>query len=138
MGVIPIVNENDSVSSVEIESGHHKVLGDNDTLSAIVARLCEADLLILMTDIDGLYDSDPRKNPDAKLISRVHEITPDIEAMAGGAGSVHGTGGMATKIAAAKIALDAGFEMVITNSENVENLYDIVEGRPVGTRFIGN
>ena len=138
MGVIPIVNENDSVSSVEIESGHHKVLGDNDTLSAIVARLCEADLLILMTDIDGLYDSDPRKNPDAKLISRVHEITPDIEAMAGGAGSVHGTGGMATKIAAAKIALDAGFEMVITNSENVENLYDIVEGKPVGTRFIGN
>lgn len=138
MGVIPVVNENDSVSSVEIESGHHKVLGDNDTLSAIVARLCEADLLILMTDIDGLYDSDPRKNPDAKLISRVHEITPDIEAMAGGAGSVHGTGGMATKIAAAKIALDAGFEMVITNSENVENLYDIVEGKPVGTRFIGN
>ena len=138
MGVIPIVNENDSVSSVEIESGHHKVLGDNDTLSAIVARLCEADLLILMTDIDGLYDSDPRKNPDAKLISRVHEITPDIEAMAGGAGTVHGTGGMATKIAAAKIALDAGFEMVITNSENVENLYDIVEGRLVGTRFIGN
>ncbi len=138
MGVIPIVNENDSVSSVEIESGHHKVLGDNDTLSAIVARLCEADLLILMTDIDGLYDSDPRKNPDAKLISRVHEITPDIEAMAGGAGSVHGTGGMATKIAAAKIALDAGFEMVITNSENVENLYDIVEGKHVGTRFIGN
>lgn len=137
MGVIPIVNENDSVSSVEIESGHHKVLGDNDTLSAIVARLCEADLLILMTDIDGLYDSDPRKNPDAKLISRVHEITPNIEAMAGGAGTVHGTGGMATKIAAAKIALDAGFEMVITNSENVENLYDIVEGRPVGTRFIG-
>lgn len=138
MGVIPVVNENDSVSSVEIESGHHKVLGDNDTLSAIVARLCEADLLILMTDIDGLYDSDPRKNPDAKLISRVHEITPDIEAMAGGAGSVHGTGGMATKIAAAKIALDAGFEMVITNSENVENLYDIVEGKPVGTRFVGN
>ena len=138
MGVIPIVNENDSVSSVEIESGHHKVLGDNDTLSAIVARLCEADLLILMTDIDGLYDSDPRKNPEAKLISRVHEITPDIEAMAGGAGTVHGTGGMATKITAAKIALDAGFEMVITNSENVENLYDIVEGRPVGTRFIGN
>lgn len=138
MGVIPIVNENDSVSSVEIESGHHKVLGDNDTLSAIVARLCEADLLILMTDIDGLYDSDPRKNSDAKLISRVHEITPDIEAMAGGAGTVHGTGGMATKIAAARIALDAGFEMVITNSENVENLYDIAEGKPVGTRFIGN
>ena len=135
LGVIPIVNENDSVSSVEIESGHHKVLGDNDTLSAIVARLCDADLLILMTDIDGLYDSDPRKNPDAKLISEVHEISPDIEAMAGGAGTVHGTGGMTTKISAARIALDAGIEMVITNSSNIENIYDIVDGKSVGTRF---
>lgn len=136
MGVIPIVNENDSVSSVEIESGHHKVLGDNDTLSAIVARLCEADLLILMSDIDGLYDSDPRKNPDARLISRVNEITPEIAAMAGGAGTTHGTGGMATKLSAAKIALEAGFEMVITNSDRVENLYDIVDGRDIGTRFV--
>ena len=135
MGVIPIVNENDSVSSVEIESGHHKVLGDNDTLSAIVARLCNADLLILMTDIDGLYDADPRKNPDAKLISEVHEISPEIEAMAGGAGTVHGTGGMATKLSAAKIALEAGLEMVITNSNNIENIYDIAEGRNVGTKF---
>lgn len=136
MGVIPIVNENDSVSSAEIESGHHKVLGDNDTLSAIVARLCHADLLILMSDIDGLYDSDPRKDPEAKLIHEVDEITPEIEAMAGGAGTLRGTGGMATKIAAARIALDSGFEMVITNSENVENLYDIADGKPVGTRFI--
>ena len=135
MGVIPIVNENDSVSSVEIESGHHKVLGDNDTLSAIVARLCEADLLILMSDIDGLYDCDPRKNPDARLIERVQEITPEIEAMAGGAGTAHGTGGMATKLSAARIALEAGFEMVITNSDRVENIYDIVEGKNVGTRF---
>lgn len=138
MGVIPIVNENDSVSSVEIESGHHKVLGDNDTLSAIVARLCEADLLILMSDIDGLYDSDPRKNPHARLISRVNEITPEIAAMAGGAGSAHGTGGMATKLSAAKIALESGFEMVITNSDRIENLYDIVEGKEVGTRFAKN
>ncbi len=135
MGVIPIVNENDSVSSVEIESGHHKVLGDNDTLSAIVARLCEADLLILMSDIDGLYDSDPRKNPDARLISRVTEITPEILAMAGGAGTAHGTGGMATKLSAAGIALESGFEMVITNSDRVENIYDIVEGKNIGTRF---
>ena len=135
MGVIPIVNENDSVSSAEIESGRHKVLGDNDTLSAIVARLCGADMLVLMSDIDGLYDSDPRRNPDAKLIHEVHEITPGIQAMAGGAGTVHGTGGMATKIAAAKIALESGFEMVIANSNNVENLYSIAEGRSVGTRF---
>lgn len=135
MGVIPIVNENDSVSSVEIESGHHKVLGDNDTLSAIVAKLCNADLLILMSDIDGLYDSDPRKNPDAKLISEVNELTPDILSMGGGAGTVHGTGGMATKLAAAQIAMDSGFEMIITNSENVENLYEIMDGKPVGTRF---
>lgn len=136
LGVIPIVNENDSVSSLEIESGRHKVLGDNDTLSAVVAKLCNADLLILMTDIDGLYDSDPRKNPDAKLISEVNEITPEISAMAGGAGTVHGTGGMATKISAARIALEAGFEMVITNSEDVENLYRIADGRHAGTRFI--
>lgn len=136
LGVIPIVNENDSVSSVEIESGRHKVLGDNDTLSAVVAKLCNADLLVLMTDIDGLYDSDPRKYPDARLITEVNEITPEISAMAGGAGTVHGTGGMATKIAAAKIALDAGFEMIITNSEDVENLYRIADGKPAGTRFI--
>ena len=135
LGVIPIVNENDSVSSVEIESGHHKVLGDNDTLSAIVARLCKADLLILMTDIDGLYDSDPRKNPDAHLISEVHEITPEILAMAGGAGTTHGTGGMTTKLTAAQIALDAGFEMAIVNSDRVENIYDVAEGRKAGTIF---
>ena len=135
LGVIPIVNENDSVSSVEIESGHHKVLGDNDTLSAIVAKLCDADLLILMTDIEGLYDSDPRKNPEARLISEVHEITPEIISMAGGAGTVHGTGGMTTKLSAARIALDAGFEMAIVNSDRVENIYDAAEGLPVGTRF---
>lgn len=137
MGVIPIVNENDSVSSVEIESGHHKVLGDNDTLSAIVARLCGADLLILMSDIEGLYDKDPRKYPDAKLIHEVNEITPEILEMAGGAGTAHGTGGMATKLAAARIAIDTGFDMVITNNDNIDNIYDIVEGRSVGTLFKG-
>ena len=135
MGVIPIVNENDSVSSVEIESGHHKVLGDNDTLSAIVASLCRADLLILMSDIDGLYDSNPRTSENARLISEVNEITPEIMAMAGGAGTEHGTGGMATKISAAQIALRAGIEMVIINSDNIENLYDAVDKKAVGTRF---
>ena len=89
-----MVNENDSVSSAEIETGQHKVLGDNDTLSAIVAKLCRADLLILVSDIDGLYSADPRKNPDAKLIHRVETITPEILKMAGGAGTRRGTGGM--------------------------------------------
>lgn len=135
MGVIPIVNENDSVSSVEIESGHHKVLGDNDTLSAIVAKLCGADLLIIMSDIDGLFDSDPRKNPDAKLIQEVTEITPEIREMAGGAGTEHGTGGMVTKLSAAQIATAAGTDMIIINSNNIDNLYDVFEGKQVGTRF---
>ena len=136
MGVIPIVNENDSVTSAEIESGHHKVLGDNDTLSAIVAKLTGADLLILMSDIDGLYDSDPRKNPDARLLHDVIEITPQIMEMAGGAGTQHGTGGMVTKISAAKIAVEAGIDMIIINSDNIDNLYALTEGRTVGTRFI--
>ena len=135
MGVIPIVNENDSVSSAEIEVGHHKLLGDNDTLSAIVARLTHADLLILMSDIEGLYSADPRQNPDARLLHEVHELSPAIMQMAGGAGTLRGTGGMQTKLAAARIAMDAGFDMVITNNKRVENLYDIVEGKPVGTRF---
>jgi glutamate 5-kinase len=135
MGVIPIVNENDSVSSAEIEVGHHKILGDNDTLSAIVARLTHADLLILMSDIEGLYSADPRQNPDARLLHEVHELSPAIMQMAGGAGTLRGTGGMQTKLAAARIAMDAGFDMVITNNKCVENLYDIVEGKPVGTRF---
>ena len=89
MGVIPVVNENDSVSSAEIETGHHKVLGDNDTLSAIVAKLCKADLLVLLSDIDGLYDADPKTHPNAKLLHHVEELTPEIYEMAGGAGSWH-------------------------------------------------
>ena len=87
MGVIPVVNENDSVSSAEIETGRHKVLGDNDTLSAIVAELCRADLLVLLSDIDGLYDADPKTHPEAKLLHQVTELTPEILEMAGGAGS---------------------------------------------------
>ena len=135
MGVIPVVNENDSVSSAEIESGHHKVFGDNDTLSAIVAELCGADLLVLLSDIDGLYTADPRKNADATLISEVHELTPEILALAGKAGSSRGTGGMETKLRAAGIATASGCDMIIANGASPELLYDIFDGKAVGTRF---
>ena len=123
LGCIPIVNENDSVSSAEIETGHAKVLGDNDTLSAIVAGLCKADLLILLSDIDGLYDSDPHQNPD------------EIQALAGGKGSKWGTGGMVTKITAAQRAMSHGIDMVIANGSRMEDLYGIVAGEDIGTRF---
>lgn len=99
MGVIPVVNENDTVETQELEG---KNFGDNDTLSAVVAGLCGAQGLVILTDIDGLYDSDPRKNPQARRIPRVEEITPAVEELAGGAGSTRGTGGMATKLKAAK------------------------------------
>ena len=135
--VIPVVNENDSVSSAEIETGKCKVLGDNDTLSAIVARLCGADLLVLMSDIDGLYDADPRSHPDARLIHQVDAITPELRAMAGGAGTWRGTGGMATKLNAAELAMEAGIDMVIANGSNMEALYDIAEGKNIGTGFKG-
>ena len=138
LGIIPVVNENDSVSSAEIETGRHKVLGDNDTLSAIVAALCEADLLVLLSDIDGLYDADPRSRPDAKLLHRVEALTPEILDMAGGAGTWRGTGGMATKLSAAKIAMEAGCDMVITNGARMEDLYGVVDGGDIGTRFVSN
>ena len=136
MRVIPVVNENDSVSSAEIETGRHKVLGDNDTLSAIVAKLCHADLLVLLSDIDGLYSADPHTHPDATLIHRVESLTPEILEMAGGAGSWRGTGGMSTKLAAASVAMGAGCDMVITNGTRMEDLYGIVEGQDIGTRFL--
>ena len=136
MGVIPVVNENDSVSSAEIETGRHKVLGDNDTLSAIVARLCQADLLVLLSDIDGLYDADPKSNPQARLLHHVTALTPEILEMAGGAGTWRGTGGMATKLSAARIAMEAGFDMVIANGARMDDLYPIVEGQTIGTRFL--
>nr|WP_326185228.1 glutamate 5-kinase [uncultured Oscillibacter sp.] len=138
MGVVPVVNENDSVSSAEIETGHHKVLGDNDTLSAIVAELCRADLLVLLSDIDGLYDADPKTHPGSKLLHQVRELTPEILKMAGGAGTWRGTGGMATKLSAARIAITAGCDMVITNGARMEDLYGIVEGRDIGTRFVAS
>lgn len=136
LGVIPVVNENDSVSSAEIETGHHKVLGDNDTLSAMVAALCGADLLVLLSDIDGLYSADPRSCPEAALLPEIRELTPEILNMGGGAGTARGTGGMATKLSAAKIAMESGCDMVITNGSRPRELYEIVAGTPIGTRFI--
>ena len=135
LGCIPVVNENDSVSSAEIETGRAKVLGDNDTLSAIVARLCRADLLVLLSDIDGLYDKDPHRYPDAKLVSLVTEVTDELRAAAGGAGTARGTGGMQTKLDAAQLATSAGVDMVIANGTRPEKLYDIAMGADVGTRF---
>ncbi len=129
LGALPIINENDTVSTAEI------AVGDNDTLGAIVAKGAEADLLVLLTDIDGLYTADPRKDPDAKLVSVVSEITPELLATAGGKGSALGTGGMATKLSAAKLCLDAGISTVIANGDDPEKLYDIIEGKSVGTIF---
>lgn len=135
-GVIPIVNENDSISTAEIETGDSKVLGDNDTLSAVVGKLCQADLLVILSDIDAFYDSDPRENPDAQSIRLVTSINDELVQAAQGAGSWRGTGGMQTKLEAARIAMDAGFDTVITHGAFPENLYRILEGEEVGTRFV--
>ena len=113
------------------------VIGDNDTLAAIVAREIGADLLILLSDIDGLYTADPRRDEHASLIPLVEEITPEIMALGGGNGTSLGTGGMATKLRAAQIAVGAGVDMIVANGENPAILYDILEGKPVGTRFTG-
>lgn len=135
-GIIPIVNENDSVAVDEIESGVNRVFGDNDTLSAMVGELVRADLLIILTDIGGFYDSDPRKNSNAKRISIIKEITPEIEQYAGGVGSSRGTGGMITKLAAAKIASSAGIDMVIANGEDPNVIFKILDGEDVGSVFL--
>ena len=132
--IVPIVNENDTVSIDEIENIVR--FGDNDNLSAIVAQLVSADLLIILSDIDGFYDSDPRKNPDSQLIKTVEEITPELEACAGGAGSSLGTGGMATKLTAAKRATSARCNMVLANGDNPSILMDITSGKEIGTLFI--
>lgn len=130
MGVIPVVNENDTVATYEIE------IGDNDTLSAIVAALVDADLLILLSDIDGLYSDDPRKNPDAKFIDVVEELTPELFEMGKkSTGSGVGTGGMSTKLIAARIATSSGADMVIANSKDIGVLHRILDGKPVGTLF---
>ncbi|MDY3618612.1 glutamate 5-kinase [Agathobaculum sp.] len=132
-GVVPIVNENDTVATAELV--HIENFGDNDTLSAVVARMCGADLLVIFSDIDGLFDSDPRKNPQAKLIPLVPKIDAKVRRMAGGAGSSHGTGGMATKLTAAELCMDAGIPMLVANGEHVNVLYDVVDGKQVGTLF---
>lgn len=134
MGVIPVVNENDTVAIDELELE----IGENDSLSAEVAVLAQADLLLILSDIDGLYSADPRKTSDAELIPVVEQITQEIEQGAGGAGSSRGTGGMATKINAAKIATSAGIDMVIMNGDNPEKLYDLFEDKAIGTRFLAN
>ena len=131
LGVLPVINENDSVSTDEFG------IGDNDTLAAIVAANSGAELLILLTDIDGLYTADPNKDPDAKRISVVPEITDEIKALAGDANSAMGTGGMKTKLTAAEIATAAGCNMFIANGTDPEILYNIMEGKSVGTKFIG-
>ena len=128
---LPIINENDTVATEELG------IGDNDTLGAIVAVSMEADLLILLSDIDGLYTADPHTHPEATLISEIPEITREIWDLAGGAGSGLGTGGMTTKLQAASICVNSGCDMVIANGADPAILYDIAEGKPVGSRFRG-
>ena len=130
LGALPVINENDTIATAEIK------VGDNDTLGAIVACCVRADLLVLLSDIEGLYTADPRKDPAATLIPVVEEVNPDIEALAGGVGSSLGTGGMATKLRAAKMVTAQGCDMVITNGERPDRLYDIAQGKAVGTRFL--
>ncbi|MGI6118335.1 MAG: glutamate 5-kinase [Bilifractor sp.] len=132
--IIPIVNENDSVSYTEIES-EERLFGDNDMLSAVVAILCKADLLIILSDIDGFYDKDPRFYRDAHLISRVEKIDESIYALAGGAGSRRGTGGMKTKLQAAELAVSQGISTLVMNGEDPSKLYDVINGKKIGTLF---
>mgnify|MGYP005758223133 CR=1 FL=1 len=136
LGIIPIVNENDSVSYTEIESDD-RLFGDNDMLSAVVAVLCQAKRLVILSDINGLYDADPRLYPDAKLIRRIDQIDENVRSLAGGAGSRRGTGGMKTKLTAAHLATSQGIDTIITNGRSPEVLYDILKGQPAGTLFTG-
>lgn len=131
LGAIPIINENDTVATAEI------VIGDNDTLAAIVAQSVSADRLILLSDIDGLYTADPHKDPDAKLIHTVNVIDDALLSLAGASAGNQGTGGMVTKLQAAKICLDCNCEMIISNGSRPENLYDIMDGIEIGTKFTG-
>ena len=129
LGALPIINENDTIATDEI------VIGDNDTLAAIVAQSVKADLLILLSDIDGLYTADPHNNPDAKLIPHVAKIDETILALAGVSSTNLGTGGMVTKLRAAEICLGCGCRMIIANGRNPDLLYDILDGKQVGTLF---
>ena len=129
LDALPIINENDTVSTAELG------IGDNDTLAAIVAQSVSADLLVLLSDIDGLYTADPHTDPNAKLIEKVTVLDDSITALAGGSNGKQGTGGMVTKLHAAKICMNCGCDMIIANGANPENLYDILDGKAVGTRF---
>jgi len=131
LDALPIINENDTVATEEI------VIGDNDTLAAIVAKSIGADLLILLSDIDGLYTADPHTHPEAALLHRVTKIDEQIRALAGVSGSAQGTGGMVTKLHAAEICLSCGCDMVIANGNDPANLYRILDGQQVGTTFTG-
>lgn len=133
-GVIPIINENDTVAIDELELE----VGENDSLAAIVAKIAKADLLIIMSDIDGLYDKDPHKYDEAELIPVVNEITDEIRGLAGGAGTKLGTGGMITKINAVEIAYEAGIDVVLMNGQHPKALYDLFEDKQVGTIFAGS
>lgn len=132
LGTLPVINENDTVATSEI------AVGDNDTLGAIAAVNVHADLLVLMSDIEGLYTADPRKDPEAKLIGEIYELTPEVLALAGDAGTALGTGGMVTKLRAAGMCMEAGCDMIITNGQRPEDLYRIVDGERVGTRFFAH
>lgn len=136
MGIIPVVNENDSVSYTEIES-KDRLFGDNDMLSAVVAILVQARRLVILSDIDGFFDSDPRFNPQAKLIERIGCIDDNVKKLAGGAGTRRGTGGMQTKLQAAELATAQGIDVTITNGQHPEALFDIVKNLPAGTLFTG-
>ena len=129
LGALPILNENDTIATDEI------VIGDNDTLAAIVAESVKAELLVLLSDIDGLYTADPHTDPEAKLIHRVHKIDGKIMALAGVSSTTLGTGGMVTKLRAAEICLSCGCDMVIANGRNPNLIYDILDGKQVGTTF---
>lgn len=131
LGVLPIINENDSVATEEI------VIGDNDSLGAFVAVSAKADLLVLLSDIDGLYTADPRLDPNAELVPEVFELTDEILALAGGKGSELGTGGMTTKLHAAQIVTEEGIDMLLTNGADPNILYEIMDGKQVGTMFYG-
>ena len=131
LGALPVINENDTISTDEI------AVGDNDTLGALVAASVEADLYLVLTDIDGLYTADPRHDETAKLIREVREITREMLEGAGGGGTMLSTGGMATKLQAARISMDAGIDMVIVSGSDPAIIYDVLDGKPAGTRFIG-
>lgn len=132
MGIIPIINENDTIATYEIE------FGDNDTLSAVVAQIVEADLLVMLSDIDGLYSADPKIEKNAKIISTVNEITPQIETIARGAGTSFSTGGMVTKLMAVKICRETNIDTIIMNGRDPASLYELFDGKEIGTYFIAS